>query len=603
MAFNAEQLNIIIAARTQTLQRELDGAERKIKRFEAQSKGSLGGFGNSFKMLGDVAKRAAPFMAGFISASALTDAMQYAQEIQNLARVSGTGVERFQEMAFASKGFGISQEKLADILKDTNDKLGDFFQTGAGPMADFFENIAPKVGITADSFRKLSGPDALQLYVDSLQKAGVSQSEMTFYMEALASDSALLTPLLANNGAEMERLGVKARSLGIVLDEDLIRQTAQMNEVWAATMTTMSANFTRFAAYVVSGFDNIFGITLAGQLNKLRMGLNDIETEITGLESSMLTADSSGPIMTEDGLGVMSMESASERLSELKAQQVEYQTAIEETNGILRKQEEARAAIANTPSFGSATKGGGKKGKDDAKKAWDSLIASIDSTKKANIDFANAQKVVNDALQAGIITQQEADFALGVLANRMQIAKGEMIDLSSVAGVLENSLTDAFMSIIDGTQSTKDAFKSMARAVIAELYRVLVVQRLVGSIGTASKAGSGILGFIGNAFPALKAGASGGYVQAGNPMVVGEHGRELFVPPVNGRILNAAQAQNMSRGSSGGVTIVQNINISTGVQQTVRNEIRSLMPQIADSAKAAVLDAKRRGGSYGSAFA
>jgi len=53
----------------------------------------------------------------------------------------------------------------------------------------------------------------------------------------------------------------------------------------------------------------------------------------------------------------------------------------------------------------------------------------------------------------------------------------------------------------------------------------------------------------------------------------------------------------------GGVTVVQNINVSTGVQQTVRTEIRTLMPQIADAAKAAVADAKLRGGSYGRSFA
>jgi uncharacterized phage protein gp47/JayE len=52
----------------------------------------------------------------------------------------------------------------------------------------------------------------------------------------------------------------------------------------------------------------------------------------------------------------------------------------------------------------------------------------------------------------------------------------------------------------------------------------------------------------------------------------------------------------------GGVTVVQNINVSTGVQQTVRTEIKSLMPQIAEASKAAVADAKRRGGSYGRNF-
>ena len=58
-----------------------------------------------------------------------------------------------------------------------------------------------------------------------------------------------------------------------------------------------------------------------------------------------------------------------------------------------------------------------------------------------------------------------------------------------------------------------------------------------------------------------------------------------------------------SGGGGGATTIVQNINVSTGVQQTVRAEIRQMMPQIADSAKGAVLDAKRRGGSYGRAMA
>jgi hypothetical protein len=37
-------------------------------------------------------------------------------------------------------------------------------------MKDFFEQIAPKVNVTAAQFAKLSGPEALQLYVSSLEK-------------------------------------------------------------------------------------------------------------------------------------------------------------------------------------------------------------------------------------------------------------------------------------------------------------------------------------------------------------------------------------------------------------------------------------------------
>jgi hypothetical protein len=53
----------------------------------------------------------------------------------------------------------------------------------------------------------------------------------------------------------------------------------------------------------------------------------------------------------------------------------------------------------------------------------------------------------------------------------------------------------------------------------------------------------------------------------------------------------------------GGTTIVQNINISTGVSQTVRTEIMAMLPRITEATKAAVADSKRRGGTFAKAFA
>ncbi|CUH61553.1 phage tail tape measure C-terminal domain-containing protein [Thalassobacter stenotrophicus] len=145
-----------------------------------------------------------------------------ANEISQLSQVANANPEVFQRWSAASATVGIEQEKLADILKDVNDRVGDFLQTSGGPMADFFENIAPRVGVTADQFARLSGPEALQLYVDSLERAGVSQQEMTFYLEAMASDTTRLIPLLQNGGAEMTRLGTRAQALGAVLDADAI---------------------------------------------------------------------------------------------------------------------------------------------------------------------------------------------------------------------------------------------------------------------------------------------------------------------------------------------------------------------------------------------
>ena len=77
-----------------------------------------------------------------------------AKELQRFSQVANATPEEFQRWSAAAKDVGIEQEKLSDILKDVNDRVGDFLTTGGGPMADFFENIAPRVGVTADQFKK-----------------------------------------------------------------------------------------------------------------------------------------------------------------------------------------------------------------------------------------------------------------------------------------------------------------------------------------------------------------------------------------------------------------------------------------------------------------
>lgn len=150
-----------------------------------------------------------------------------AKEISNQAALAGLGTTEFQKYAAGARSVGVEQDKLSDIFKDTNDKLGDFANTGGGALKDFFTNIAPKVGVTAESFKKLNSKDALALYVSSLEKANVNQQEMTFYMEAIASDSTALVPLLRNGGKAFDELGAAAEAAGVVMDESTIAAAKQ----------------------------------------------------------------------------------------------------------------------------------------------------------------------------------------------------------------------------------------------------------------------------------------------------------------------------------------------------------------------------------------
>ena len=145
-----------------------------------------------------------------------------------------------------------------------------------------------------------------------------------------------------------------------------------------------------------------------------------------------------------------------------------------------------------------------------------------------------------------------------------------------------NALEDALVDVGTQTRTLKDAFADMARSILRDLMRMQIRQAI--TIPLAQSMGLSVEGR-----------AMGGPVTAGRPYMVGERGPELFVPGRSGGIVPNGQM-------GGGVTVNQTINLTTGVSQTVRAEVLNMLPQIADAAKGAVLDAKRRGGSYAAAL-
>ena len=165
-----------------------------------------------------------------------------------------------------------------------------------------------------------------------------------------------------------------------------------------------------------------------------------------------------------------------------------------------------------------------------------------------------------------------------------------------------DQIGDAFgnmlMNVVDGTMKADEAFKSFMASVLKQLYQEMAIDPAVSFLKSILADG-GVM-----SRGRLTAFANGGVVNGPTvfPMangmgLMGEAGPEAIMP------LKRGPDGKLGVEGGGGVTVVQNINVSTGVQQTVRTEIKSLMPQIAEASKAAVADAKRRGGSYGRNFA
>lgn len=177
--------------------------------------------------------------AAAVGAGILAMANEYAnaaRELQTFASISNTTTQEFQRMAVGAETMGINSEKLSDQLKDFNEKLGEFITIGSGGAVDFFEQIAIKTEGSAEAARKLalemqnlSGPKALQLYVDKLEEAGVTQQQMSFYLESMASDTTNLIPLLKNGGEGFKFWADAAERAGVIMDESAIKKANELS--------------------------------------------------------------------------------------------------------------------------------------------------------------------------------------------------------------------------------------------------------------------------------------------------------------------------------------------------------------------------------------
>lgn len=232
--------------------------ETDTKRAESIAKKRAAAIDKAFEDMGRKIGLAATAAGGAIAAMVVSTA-NAAKEISNLANLSGAGTEEFQRFAAGAKSVGIEQDKLGDIFKDFREKVGEFVQTGGGGMKDFFEQIAPKVGVTADAFRNLSGPQALQLYVDTLEKAGLSQEQMSFYLESMASDTTALIPLLRDGGKEMTALGDAASKTGQIMDNETIKSSVELKKQMDEFQGIMRGITNQIAAAVIPGLSSMAG--------------------------------------------------------------------------------------------------------------------------------------------------------------------------------------------------------------------------------------------------------------------------------------------------------------------------------------------------------
>jgi len=645
MAISAEQLNIILTAKDREFARAMERNQRRVERFSKQSNKSLG---STSKAFGALSKSVAAFLPALSAGALVASVKSVTSQLDEIGKTAdriGITTDALQLLRVTAESAGVAQGSLDNSIEKLGKGLAEATQ-GIGTAKDALEVL----GLNARDLINLGLDGAMGAIAEEINKLPTPMEKTAIATQLFGRSGAPMLNLLREGADGMARMQEEARELGVVIDEDLIRGAedaqTQLDLMSRVINAELSSALINLAPLLVSSANGL--ASLASAANKIinydipefvsteaADQLRELAGEYEGLEKELyafnvaqmrhsanlqnLGADSEAATKSANDLA-----EAEANLRSVISQRASGQAVVEGISGLqaeteeMREQARLRAMSAKDRESIRISKLKEARetqlindlyasGVEITDEMMDNIFETVDAYGEAAIAASTILNPVKAAASGTREIKDEAESARDAyvrMLNEMIAASPalqqlgfEASNLESTMAMVESRMEDAFMGMVDGTMSAKDAFKSMASDIIKELFRVLVVQRLVGSFD----AGGG--GILGAAFGAFGAAAHGGTVQSGSPTVVGEHGRELFVPQQNGRIMTTAQTKQMQGGGGSGVTIVQNINVSTGVQQTVRTEIKQLMPQIAESAKSAVADAKLRGGSYGRSFA
>ena len=154
---------------------------------------------------------------------------------------------------------------------------------------------------------------------------------------------------------------------------------------------------------------------------------------------------------------------------------------------------------------------------------------------------------------------------------------------------LGKSYGDFLYDVLAGNESTAKSFENMANKVIAHLFDVLVMQQMIGTMGTADSPGTGLLGmlsFDGGGYTGRGA-RSGGLDGKGGFMAM-LHPNETVI--------------DHTKGQGGGVVVQQTFNFSANGDESVKRIISQEAPKIANMTSASIMDQRRRGGAMRKSF-
>ena len=435
------------------------------------------------KTLGAGAARAGKALAAVGTAAAAGLAVLAKKSLDaadNIAKVAdkvGISTDALQEYRIAADLADVSQSALDMGLQRFSRRLGEAAK-GQGVLKDVLAEYGIAVRDAEGNTRSLE--DVLGDYADAIGNAESEQEKLRLAFKAFDSEGAALVNVLRDGQAAVDKTREKIRRLGLVIEEDLLRQAEGAKDALTILTKVISTRLTvaiikaaptieRFALGLVKVIEKIDEFFKAPEINRLQAEIEVLDADLLELEktAARVALGLQAPVMGLDEL----IARTQQRLGGLREELARLRGEIEKTPG---------AAAAGGALGGGGGEAGGARPPIPDRKPIEEITKALEAETKA----LEAEKDVVEEKTA---------------------KTGELIDME---GRLKDITVDIADRAIQGQITSWQDLGQVALSVLQDM--IAQVLQLNSALGAGGGGPGGLLAGLAGLFGAGGGGGGGG---------------------------------------------------------------------------------------------
>ena len=279
------KLSVQLELQTAAFEAGVKRMDGQFKRMEKNTARTAKGFDKLNKVLGKVGISFGALAAG-LSVRSLTnatkEAVAFGDAIAKTADKVGVSVTELQELRFAAQQSGVDVRQLDMGIQRFARRMGEAAQ-GTGELLKTTQALGIEFK-NADGTNK-STVELLEQYAEAVGKAETQQEKLRLAFKAFDSEGAALVNLIGDGGEAMAELRQEAVDLGLVLSEDLVRQSEVINNQFNIFATQIKVGVTQGfieAAAAALAFFDVFSERAAAERR-----LAEIDANIDALREKL----------------------------------------------------------------------------------------------------------------------------------------------------------------------------------------------------------------------------------------------------------------------------------------------------------------------------